>query len=128
MQIHDSLKRQEMSKKITRIVQSWVQDMLHDVEKAIRDLQNGSDGKAKEVIHDFIAKDEKELVLIEAQVRLDEHDQGLLRQNSDVITLKQLAELALLELDNKEEKAALVLLQKMQMLAAEVEEVEMSML
>jgi len=128
MQLKDPVRREGISRKLTRVVQSWVQDMLDDVVNAIHDLQKGNLKKAKNVIQDFIAKDEKEVVLIEAQVRLDVHDKGLLQQNSDVITLKDLAELSLLELSNGEKKAAMVLLQKMQMLAAEVEKIELSMI
>lgn len=126
MQLKDPQKKEQLEIKITRVVQSWLKEMLEDVGLGIQDLHTGNNDKARDVIKDFLAKDEKELILIEAQVRLDHLDKGLLRQNTDVITLKHLAEQALEELKNGETKAALVLLQKMQMIGAEIEKIELS--
>ncbi|MBS3176383.1 hypothetical protein J4457_04050 [Candidatus Woesearchaeota archaeon] len=128
MQIEDFQKRQELGGKLTRIVRSWIQDMGEDLGKALLDIQVGRFQKAFQLIQDFLAKDQKEIVLIEAQLRLDAHDKGLLKQNMDVITLSELAQLALSELKNDKGNAATVLLHKMQLLVAEVEECELSQL
>ena len=128
MLIANEQKRVETEERITRIVLSWIRDLVHDASEAIRDLQYGDLNKAEKVIQDFLKKDGKEMVLIEAQIRLNHHDQNLLKQNSDVITLKHLSEQALAELKNEKKTAAFVLLQKMQMLVADVEKIELSMI
>ena len=116
--------RAVLEQRITRIVQSWIRDLVVDAGEALTDLHLNDFQKAEKVIRDFLKKDEKEIVLIEAQIRLDHHDKSLLRQNTDVITLKHLAEQALAELKNGEKSAAIVLLQKMQMILAEIEKLK----